>query len=48
MSDRQELQKSIERCVVCDKPIGEGEGRYRMSKGSVHVQCRGKLPEDEQ
>lgn len=48
MTDRQEPQEPVERCVVCDKPITKGEGRYRLKQGPVHVECRGKVPEEEQ
>lgn len=44
---RQKPQESAERCVVCNEQIAKGEGRYRLNRGPVHVQCRGRLPEEE-
>jgi hypothetical protein len=26
-------------CIICEKPILSGEGRYRAEKGDTHTEC---------
>lgn len=37
MTERENA--SADACVVCGKPIKEGEGRFLVNEGAAHVEC---------
>ncbi len=46
-SSQRELFRPVERCLLCDESLAEGEGERRMTRGGtvfyVHASCRERV-----